>query len=443
MLDYSSFRLALPNPLLTASLHPSEPILATGLSSGHVQVYRLPSEASTTAAADSDSDHDSDDDTSPSPESQNSSEFSLLWKTRRHKPTVRAVSYTCDGRSLLSAGTDTLFKVADSSTGKVSSKYAIPTSATNQKKRAGDPSKAVPDAAVPTVIDASINAHTALMGTEAGTILRLDLRTPKGFVEGQVWSLDPAEGAYGADTVSSIVPLPGLEGGEPRQIVATGGVVLAVFDIRKPGKTIVTSEMQEDDILCATWVPYWPGRTGVGNSRGRILTGMAEGMAGVWRRGEWEDHGDRINVCKKDGDSVDSIIGIDGLGIVAGTGGGKVKVFKVGGNKVLGELTHSTEEEGGEGVGFVGEDTEGRLVSAGGECVRVWYKNNRKDKAPKGSDDEDDSDADSDDSDASEDESDIDSEEEHARRKRKRKGLGARKGPKPAKNVKMTFEGLD
>lgn len=101
--------------LFTQAIHSSEPIVSVGLSSGHVQTYRLPAGAS--------DDGDGDDTLA----SENGfGHIETAWKTRRHKGSCRALAFGVDGAQLFSAGTDGIVKVADVANGNVTAKIAIP-----------------------------------------------------------------------------------------------------------------------------------------------------------------------------------------------------------------------------------------------------------------------------------------------------------------------------
>jgi len=121
--------LPLTADLFAQAIHPFEPIFAVGISSGHVQSFKLPP-APTSA------------ENSPSPDevpiqpfgrrrSSTASENGLgevetAWRTRRHKGSCRSLAYSPDGALLYSAGTDGLVKAAASEDGRVVGKIAIP-----------------------------------------------------------------------------------------------------------------------------------------------------------------------------------------------------------------------------------------------------------------------------------------------------------------------------
>jgi hypothetical protein len=107
--------IPLDSDLFAQAIHPEEPIVAVGLASGHVQTYRLPGGIS----------DDGDDDATLASES-GFGHIDTVWKTRRHKGSCRTLGFSVDGLQLYSAGTDGIVKVADSTTGQVSAKIAVP-----------------------------------------------------------------------------------------------------------------------------------------------------------------------------------------------------------------------------------------------------------------------------------------------------------------------------
>lgn len=85
--------LPLSSELFTQALHPNEPIVAVGLSGGHVQSFRLP------AVAGGSSD---DEDGNASILSTGTSTIDTEWRTRRHKGSCRTIAYSHDGESTTS-----------------------------------------------------------------------------------------------------------------------------------------------------------------------------------------------------------------------------------------------------------------------------------------------------------------------------------------------------
>lgn len=131
--------LPLRADIFAQAIHPTEPLFTVGLSSGHVQTFRLPPLAD-------------DDDNSGSGEQEGtktstkssisngasksgggrrSSEtgfdtIDTVWQTRRHKGSCRTLGFSGDGGTLFSAGTDGLVKVAVTETGRVVGKVGVP-----------------------------------------------------------------------------------------------------------------------------------------------------------------------------------------------------------------------------------------------------------------------------------------------------------------------------
>lgn len=82
--------LPLSSELFAQALHPTESVLAVGLSGGHVQCFRLP-------AVNGSSSDDEDADTSIISTGTNT--IDTEWRTRRHKGSCRTLAYSGDGES--------------------------------------------------------------------------------------------------------------------------------------------------------------------------------------------------------------------------------------------------------------------------------------------------------------------------------------------------------
>lgn len=79
--------LPLQADVFTTALHPTEPLLTVGLSSGHVETFRLPPGNSSDESADGDT----------SVLSDGKGMIDTIWRTRRHKGSCRSVVYAHDG----------------------------------------------------------------------------------------------------------------------------------------------------------------------------------------------------------------------------------------------------------------------------------------------------------------------------------------------------------
>ncbi|KAL5333836.1 WD repeat-containing protein jip5 [Aspergillus crustosus] len=341
--------LPLTADLFAQAIHPEQPLLSVGLASGHVQTFRLPSEES----------DDSDNDEEFVASSRNGKgHIDTVWQTRRHKGSCRTVTYGVDGETLYSAGTDGLVKAAKTETGAVVNKILIP---------------AAKDGSIdaPTVVHA-LSPQTLLLATDSSKLHLYDLRVPYSKVSARPQQTHRPHDDY----VSSLTPLPASDtstSGFSKQWVTTGGTTLAVTDLRRG--VLVRSEDQEEELISSTYIS---GLSAGGSSRGeKVVVGGSGGVLMLWERGAWDDQDERISIEKGagGGESLETLSVVpDELGkgkvIAVGLGNGKVKLVRMGMNKVVSELTHD-DTEGVIGLGF---DVEGRMVTGGGQVVKVWQE---------------------------------------------------------------------
>lgn len=367
--------IPLPSDLFAQTIHPTLPILALGLSSGHVQTYKLPP---TTDSPDGSS--------SPPPaaytygtshgvlssrrRSSTASENGLgaidkAWSTRRHKGSCRCLKYNQDGSIIYSAGTDGLVKAATSETGRVTSKFAIPL----------DDSTGQVDE--PSVLHA-LTPQTLLLATDSGRLYVHDLREDGRNVQSKANSVfRPHEEEF----VSSLTPLPPSDSstsGFPKMWVTTGGSTLAVTDLRKG--VMQTSEDQEEELTSSVFVG---GLRKGGTSRGeKVLVGGAAGVVTLWEKGAWDDQDERI-VVDRAGSVIECLVevpeGQRGVGrgfgrkvVAAGLEDGRLRFVELGNNQILQEL--DVKHDDFDGVTALGFDVAGRMVSGGGQFVKIWDK---------------------------------------------------------------------
>ncbi|KAE8354891.1 WD repeat-containing protein jip5, partial [Aspergillus coremiiformis] len=281
-----------------------------------------------------------------------------MWRTRRHKGSCRCLTFGIDGESLYSAGTDGLVKAAKVETGVVENKIAIP------------PGK---DGSVdaPTVIHA-LSPQTLLLATDSSALHLYDLRLPFSRVSARPQQTHHPHDDY----ISSLTPLPASDAstsGFSKQWVSTGGTTLAVTDLRRG--VLVRSEDQEEELVSSVYVGGLPS---TGTSRGeKVIVGGSGGVLTLWEKGAWDDQDERIYIQRDagEGESLETLAVVpDELGrgkmVAVGLGSGGIRFVRIGPNKVASEVVHD-ETEGVIGLGF---DVEGRMVSGGGQVVKVWHE---------------------------------------------------------------------
>lgn len=291
----------------------------------------------------------------------------------------------------------------------------------------------------PTVIHA-LSPQTLILATDSSALHLYDLRIPYSAV-----SAKPEQTHHPHDDyVSSLTPLPPSEtstSGFSKQWVTTGGTTLAVTDLRRG--VMVRSEDQEEELISSVYIG---GLASTGSSRGeKVIVGGASGVLTLWEKGAWDDQDERIIVDRgtAGGESLETLTLVPeelgkGKMIAVGLGDGRVEFVTIGANKVVSKVMHD-EVEGVVGLGF---DVEGRMVSGGGQVVKVWHEAEISEESALAKQMMDsDSDEDSDGAKARMFMEDSDEEQEGGRRRKKRK-RGKGKDRSGGHHV-MAFKDLD
>lgn len=480
--------LPLTSNLTTLALHPTTPLFAVGLASGHIQTYRLPDSDGVAAH------HGGSRPAAPpragfvggKPARRSSdggvSTIDTAWRTRRHKGSCRALAYSGDGAALYSAGVDGVVKAASAETGQVFSKVLVP-------RGAGAGAGAAP--AVEPMVMAVLSPQTLLLATDAGEVHVFDLRAGggrDGVAARPQGTLRP-HGEKGGDgagmAIESLAVLPpsgASTSGTARQWVSTAGGTVAACDVRKG--VVGCSRDQGDVLTCCTVVDAKSieggkrskdGSVAVVGAGERVAVGSSDGLLSLFKRGEWDDHHDRMRLVGQDlgiecmAAAPASVV--EGPGTVAvGTEDGRVmfrKALSSGKRQTSGSVV-SHDDTGVEGVAAIGFDVAGRMITGGGEIVKVWFDNGLRqdaqwpggvlaDDAEEGEhdegedeveDEEDDEEADEDGVvgdgvDESEEDSEEDSEEEKRRRphKKQKKDGSGKKGAHGHHGI-LAFNGM-
>ncbi|KAK4507264.1 hypothetical protein PRZ48_000999 [Zasmidium cellare] len=427
--------LPLSADLFAQAVHPTEPLVTVGLSSGHVQTLKLPPV--------DDDDEEEKIVTVPGRRGSNGTDMvDTAWRTKRHKGSCRCLAYSVDGRQLYSAGTDGIVKAADSATGTVTGKVAIPFDPSNSRDLIDSP----------TVVHA-LSPQTLLLSTDSGALHLYDLRDPAPSLP-----VDQSKTAFitakpsqtyhpHADYISSLCPIPpsaASTSGYSKQWLTTGSTTLALTDLRRG--VLAKSEDQEELLLSCLYVTGLAAKKSSGSTGEKAVVGGGDGVITLWEKGQWDDQDERI-VVSKEKETLDCMAhvpdGIGGFGkkIAVGLGDGAVRFVKLGANQVVGEVRHDEVE----GVTELGFDVGGRMISGGGQIVKVWRESIQGENDEE--EEEDDAAAgaagkraaaDSDDSD-NDDDGDDSSDDEKSQKPRKKRKRG--KGPAPTTN--FNFSGLD
>ena len=288
-----------------------------------------------------------------------------------------------------------------------------------------------------------------LLGTDSSALHLFDLRANHSFKgSGAQATYRPHD-----DYISSLTPLPPSDAstsGFSKQWVSTGGTTVAVTDLRRG--VLVRSEDQEEELLSTVYVDGFAKKgTSVGQ---KVVVGAGNGVLTLWERGVWDDQDERIVLDRgldgAGGESVDCLANVpydiagNGKMVVAGMGSGLIACVQLGMNKVVDVFRHDETEA----VVHIGFDVGNRMISGGGQVIKVWQEKmgdeeeadkeeaettNGADKRLLSSDDEDDE----------EDESSSEDEKKQRKKKKKKRRKGGLKDKQPNGPGMGSYKGLD
>lgn len=409
------------DPLFSLAAHPTRPLLATGLATGHLFCVQYDAEkleekcrerreklslmekeafknGKISSITRSVSQLKSKWWTIVEEHTDIPSDYDIVtkWKTKRHKGSCRSVIFdpleNSVGENLYSVGTDHIIKKANTETGKVISK--VTTSDHYNSKDAI------------TKLSHSTSHPFLLAGTENGHVLVYD-SSNLGSAQLKFKVTEAHE-----DSVNDILPMPTISS---YHYLTLGSTTLSHIDIRKG--IITQSDDQADELLSMCYA----SDNVTGNQNDTVLIGHGEGIVTIWKnsKNNYMDQLSRIKVNKNA--SIDAIISTmncdnDDMtnSVWCGDSDGLLHRINYKKGKVVETRVHSSMS-GKYGaideVGILDIDYDYRLISAGMESLKIWSNVTEEDAEVESASESEESDDDSDDSDDSASDSFSDSDD--------------------------------
>ncbi|AGO12105.1 AaceriAEL261Cp [[Ashbya] aceris (nom. inval.)] len=344
------------HPLFAIACHPEQPIIVSGLATGHMFCHKYNpaqlKEAQLQRLQQQDAIDEGDRkklwDVVEIPGAETSG-VSLLWTTKRHKGSVRCICFDADGSHIYSVGTDNVLKKADSYSGKVVKKCVL-NPGQNVKY-----TKLVKSATHPLV----------LLGDESGNVTVLNSESLE--------QTNLIKSIHNGDAINDIFHFAKKS---VYRFISLGQTTLAHWDSRESNESdfgipaddkhakrkVFLSDDQEDEILCGTFVDPEDGEV--------LVCGMGEGVLTVWRpkKNGLADQLTRIKVKKNE--SIDCILPTledDGC-VWCGCSDGNIYKVHVNRGTIVEVRKHSKLDE----VTFLDLDYEYRLLSGGLDKAKLW-----------------------------------------------------------------------
>ncbi|CAL9729793.1 hypothetical protein MOUN0_H07338 [Monosporozyma unispora] len=361
------------SPFFQIAAHPTEPIIYLGLSNGYLYCYKY--DINELKKYKTVKNKDGEDEVTI-PEvtvGETIPGTEILWKTKRHKSSIRGLSMDSQGEFIISLGNDNIIKVAKALTGQVVKKCNLPEGWKPSTKMV-------------------VTDDVILVGNEIGDALVLDPKT--------LHLKNRINKIHFGDAINDIFQFVNKS---KYKFISLGQTTLAYWDTHNEDKEkVMLSDDQEDEILCGCFVD-----NDIDTKGETLICGMGEGVLTVWKpkRNDLEDQMSRIKICKDE--SIDCIISTlqDDNCVWCGCSNGKLYKANAKTNKVVEIRVH--DSDAGDEVTMLDLDHEYRLISGGMDFIRLWPEN-EEELVESGDDDEDHSDSDSEDFPDSDSDSDDD-----------------------------------
>ncbi|CAR27558.1 ZYRO0D01364p [Zygosaccharomyces rouxii] len=369
-------------PLFQMACHPSRPLIYSGLATGHLYCHEYDASILDKLLQERKS-QGKEINSKPwlqlDAESADVSGIRIVWKTRRHRGSVRCLCLDAEGEYVYSVGTDNILKKASAENGKVLKKVDLQGHGSKFTK----------------LVHSGTHPYL-LLGDEEGNVLVLDNDTLK--LKNKIIKI------HGGDAINDIFQFTKRS---VHKYISLGQTTLAYWDSRvsneddtedtpEEKRKVLVSDDQEDEILCGTFVDPESGDT--------VVCGMGEGVLTVWKpeKNDLEDQVNRIKVSK--GESIDAVVPTlrDDNCVWCGVSNGRLYKVDTKRGQVVEVREHSEMDE----VGFLDLDYEYRLVSGGMDSILIWNTDTEQNDEVESeggsasSDSDSDSDSDANDSDA-------------------------------------------
>lgn len=354
------------DPLFAAKCHPSEPVFVTGTATGHVQAYKYDIAKLEEIYEDQDKfpydvscvKYDDFDDDS----------IVVHWHTKRHKKSCRDLCFDLPsgGDKIYTLGSEGVIKAADLKTGQVVSKFSCDKD-NSYDFQIGTFTKCI----------SPPGKNFLVVGDEEGNLMCHDTR-------GKHLQLvyKPFRKLHSGEGINSInYCWPKSE----YKFITTGSTTVCEVDLRKPEEPLHTSEDQEDEVLCSTWLDQAKQET--------MICGMGDGIVTTWKpeMNRWEDQISRIRIAKNE--TVESLISAmdsDSRFMYGGCSNGHIAKIDIKGGKVVERFLQNDPEDDDKVDEVLGLDLDHnyRLVSFGTDGFKIWEEESKNGGFDDGEDDD-------------------------------------------------------